>query len=98
MAATTLGPVTVQLATHLAAIVSAAQRGARVAWLHDDRVGYGTARSIGDEGGGFARADEDIRNCHLRVTTDLGFELFVPMSDVLARYADGTFVLDPVRA
>jgi hypothetical protein len=103
--ATTTRPITIHGALALAAIVETAVHGSRVAWLTGadgvaygtGDVAYGTARSIGDESGNFARDDQDIRDCHLRITTDRGFEWFPPVADVLRWYADGLFVVDPTE-
>jgi hypothetical protein len=80
-------------ATQLATIIGWAQRCAKLVWL-DERsdVCYGTARSIGDENGNFLRCDRDVRDAYLRITTVGGFDLFLPMSEVLRRHDLGTMM------
>jgi hypothetical protein len=53
----------------------------------------GTARSLGDENGNFAR-DEDIRDLYLRVTGDTGFEYFLPVRGLMEQVRAGEFVHD----
>ena len=64
--------LTLREAIAIASIIDAAQRGVRVAKLHDDgHVTYGVARSIGgnaDSGFPFARNDQDVRDLYLRVS------------------------------
>lgn len=81
-----------------AAVVSACQRGARVAWVDDNApegVGYGTARCVcTDESGAFPAADADPATLLVRVTTVGGWERFRPLPELAEQYATGKFVLD----
>jgi hypothetical protein len=89
--------LTLRDALTLGAIVSAATHNARVAWLDEkisDDILIGTARSIGDEHGAFLAQSEDVRDAWLRVTTDRGWEAFLPVRDVMAAYEATTFVVD----
>jgi hypothetical protein len=52
----------------------------------------GTARSIGNDRGGFAGADDDIRDQYLRVTLRIGLETFLPMRELIAKVPSGEFV------
>jgi hypothetical protein len=85
--------LTIADAVALADIISWCQRNARLAWLDErDELAYGTARSIGDSLGNFLTNGDDVRDAFVRITTAMGFEWFVPMSDVLARHQAGTMV------
>lgn len=86
--------LTLTEAVELATVIGWAQRNARLRWL-DDRgdIHEGTARSIGDDRGMFTQG-ADVRDCHLRITTAMGFEWFVPMSDVISRVHGSTMVAD----
>jgi hypothetical protein len=92
---TTPRPLTIPDAVTIADIIRWCQTCARLTWL-DDRgdLAHGTARSIGDERGGFAGPTDDVRDCHVRITTAAGWEWFVPMADVIARHRAGTMVQD----
>lgn len=79
-------------ACQLADIVHAAQRSTRVARLLDDTVAVGTARSIGDDQGNHSKADQDIRDLFLRVTLLSGFDVYWPISDLMAEHDSGEFV------
>lgn len=93
MTTTTTAPLTVTTAVALAAICTAAIGTQRVARATDHGdITYGTARSIGDKNGNFASSDDDIRDCYLRVTTDGGWEVFWPVSEILDDYRAGLFV------
>ena len=43
----------------------------------------GTVRSLGDENGGFLTDTDDVRAAHVRITTSMGFEWFVPMRELV---------------
>lgn len=86
-----LTPLTVGDAVDLGAVVTAAVTSAPVARANaDGTVVYGTARSIGDEHGNFA--SNDVRDCFLRVTTTSGWDMFWPVSDLMAEVRSGLFV------
>jgi hypothetical protein len=86
-------PLTVSDTVALAAICSAAQRSTRIARLLDTGdIFTGTARSIGDENGGFAGPQDDIRDMYLRVTST--FEHFLPIAELIDEVKAGTFVTD----
>lgn len=87
-----MSTLTVRDAVALGSICDAAIHGRKVSWLlSNSEVLTGVARSIGDERGNFAREDEDIRDCYLRVSAT--FEHFLPVSEVLIMYRDGTFIV-----
>ena len=89
------GPVTVGQAVALSRIADAAIHGWRVARLVDgDQLVVGTARSIADEHGYLAGSDDDIRDCHLRVTTDAGLEAFWKVSGLVEEMERGEFSYD----
>lgn len=76
-------------------IVAAAQSTGRVRRLLDNgSVMSGTARSLGDENGNFARDGEDIRDLFLRITADSGFEYFLPVGGLMEQVLRGEFVHD----
>ncbi|QGJ95066.1 hypothetical protein SEA_REDWATTLEHOG_205 [Gordonia phage RedWattleHog] len=67
-----------------AEVIEAAIQGKSVALIDVlGNVSYGTARSIGDEQGYFARGDEDVRDCYLRITMRSGVERFEKVSDLM---------------
>jgi hypothetical protein len=76
----------------LGAIVAAWRTGAKVARVTDRGVIKGTARMIGDTNGSRAWSD-DIRDCHLRVTTVGGWEEFWPIAELIPEVASGEFVV-----
>lgn len=90
--------LTVSEAVGLGMIMQAAQRGAVVARVMDvpDGFVWGTARSVGDERGVFARPGEDVRDCFLRVTLSSGFEAFWPVTVLVEEYSQSLFVVDYV--
>lgn len=80
----------------LAYIVNAASRSSRVRWVseHGDIL-EGTVRHIvGDLNGGFLRADEDVRDSFVRITTTLGFEVFMPMHEAVALHHAYKWMVD----
>ncbi|SRR6266699_2623487 len=88
--------LTVWGAVNLGNVVRAAQQNKRVAWILNGSgdVITGTARSIGDVQGNFASETDDVRDCFLRITTDAGWEHFMPIKEVLDRVADMEMSLD----
>ena len=82
-------------AVDLATVVEWAIHNARLGWVNESGdVSYGTARSIGDERGAHAQRSDDVRDCFLRITTDTGWEWFVPITEALERLRAGTLVQD----
>lgn len=85
--------LTIADAVNLAAIVDLCQRGARVGRVDEEGdIRYGTARSIGNEFGGFLRNDEDVTGAFVRVTLLNGFDAYWPLADLMRDYAQRTFV------
>lgn len=81
---TTAAPFTIRDLVPLQMIAEAAQEGQSVAFLAEDNTPrYGTARSIGDENGYFARGEEDVRDLFLRVTMRSGVERYERVGDLM---------------
>lgn len=57
-------------------------------------IAEGTARSIGNDTGGFARNSEDVSECFLRVTMVSGWDEFWPVADLMEQVRSGEFVCD----
>lgn len=88
-------PLSIGTAGELGTILGWAQRNARLRWLSESGdILEGTARSVGDIDGNFARLDDDVRDCFFRVTTTNGFERFMPMSLVLELVETGSIAED----
>lgn len=66
-------------------------RCAKVAYMMDEEVIWGTARSVGDESGNLTPEGTDVRDCYMRITTQMGWEMFVPMKKLIPAYHEGTF-------
>lgn len=58
----------------------------------DGNVVYGEARSVGTDTGMFD-FDSDVRDQYLRVTSDMGFEHFWKVSDLMPEVGTGYFVV-----
>ena len=91
--------LTLHDAVNLSTIVDAAITGARVRWLDEASgdVRSGTARSIGRglvDGASFLTDRDDVRDGFLRVTTDTGWEAFLPVADLVPMVRETTFVID----
>lgn len=88
--------LTVADAVALSTVVGAAQRNAYVGRLMPKTgdVVHGTARSIGTAYGVFAGPNDDVRDMYLRVTASAGWEVFWPVSDLIAEVSAHTFVID----
>lgn len=90
-------PLSMPVVNALAALVGAAQRGARIARAFVDQpssVVYGTARSIGDVNGNHMGPRDDVRDCYLRVTTVNGWEAFWLVSELVEAYQSDLFLVD----
>ena len=89
---TTTEVLDIDTAVKLATVIGWAQRNAKITWAangHEfDRLITGTARSIGDELGNFAKDTDDVRDLYLRVTAT--FEFFIPVRDVIFWIRNGT--------
>jgi hypothetical protein len=80
-------------ACSLADIIRMAQGNKHVARLMDNGdVITGTARSIGTETGMFATETDDVRDMFLRVTTDMGWEAFWSVRELLPQALAGEFL------
>jgi hypothetical protein len=88
------GPLTLDQAARIGQLIDACERNAHAGWLADGRTITGTLRSIGDEQGNFPTRNDDVRGEYLRITTDLGWEHFMPMAEATALLASGELVLD----
>ena len=87
--------LTLRDALDLSTIIRWAQSNAIVRWLDDrNEVQSGTVRSIGDERGNFLRADDEVRDSFVRITTSSGWEWFVPMKDILRLVRNDMMVRD----
>lgn len=89
-------PLTATEVVALAAIVSGAQRFARVSRDLGDVVVTGTARHLVTDEETAAFPDyrrDDVRDCLLRVTLSTGFEAFWPVSELVVDYAAAMFVI-----
>lgn len=88
-------PLTIPDAINLNTVLEAAQQSARVVWFHDDQPFYGTARHIvkSPENYGFLSRDEDVRDGHLRITAQSGFDLTLPVSELMEQAARGEFLI-----
>lgn len=85
--------LTLSQAGQLSEVISATMGNRRVARLLDDgNVVTGTARSIGDQNG-CSDWDSDARDQYLRVTSDMGFEHFWKVSDLMSLVMTGEFVI-----
>jgi len=81
----------------LEVVCRAAQTCARVKWLTDDGdIVSGTARHLvrSADDIGFITGEDDVRECVLRITTSSGWEVFLPMRDLMAKVKVGEFVID----
>lgn len=97
MTHSTSKPLTAPDVMALAAIVTAAHEGTRVGRLMPDghplvgEVVYGIARHIvTDDRALFPTVRDDVRDCSLRVTGDIG-DYFWPLAELVGEYHDGTF-------
>ncbi len=91
--------LTLRDAMALGDIIRAASQTQRVVWVVEGRdvPSYGTVRHIvsDPETAGLLRADADVRDAWLRITTDAGLEWFVPMHDIVARMRNHTLFFNP---
>jgi len=86
--------MTIEETIQAAEILRAAQTTAKVAYLLESGdVAYGTARSVGNDRGAFARNGEDVRDLFLRVTTQSGLEAFLPVRELMPKVSSGEFCL-----
>lgn len=93
MTMTEIDPLTIDTAVALAEVIRWCQTTARLTYL-DSRgdVAHGTARCIGDANGNFLGRGEDVRFAYVRITTEMGWEWFVSITEVIDRYKAGTMV------
>ncbi len=92
------GGLTCSQARALAVIVKVARREGRVARVCTTAfhgVVRGTARHIvtDTDRAGFPGADDDVRDCWLRVTTEGGFEAFWSITELVEQVQTGEFVV-----
>jgi len=74
-------PLTSMALMGLADVLNGITRNAKVRrYMPDGRIVEGILRHLDGEGGG--RRPEDIRDCHVRVTTVSGFETWWPMAEL----------------
>ena len=86
--------MTIEETIQAAEILRAAQTTAKVAYLLESGdVAYGTARSVGNDRGAFARNGEDVRDLFLRVTTQSRLEAFLPVRELMPKVSSGEFCL-----
>lgn len=79
-----------------AALVNAAQRGARVGWLHPvtgDLV-TGTARRLTKDNHTRVRHDDDVMTLALEITTSGGREMVYGLDELIEMVQAMTFVID----
>jgi len=89
--------LTMPEAAALGQIVSAAADSAKVArLLESGDVAEGTARAIHTAGSEYRPGPgDDLRDCRLHVTTDHGFEVWWPLSELVPALEETTFVIQP---
>lgn len=90
------GPLTPAQVRHLAALIAAADASDRVKWsLDGETVREGTVRRIGPYDGtsGARENSNDVRDHHVHITTDLGAEVWVPVSLAVRLMGEGSFAL-----
>lgn len=81
----------------LSELARMAQTNARVAWIDEENgntTQTGTARSIGDENGNFLNEKDDVRDAFFRITTAMGFELFMPVQKAMNLIGKGYLVVE----
>ena len=90
--------LTITEVSQLAVLHQMARTNARVAWIDPEKKQYetqfGTARSIGDENGNFLNERDDVRDAFFRITTSMGWELFLPVSKACEMVGNGYLVED----
>lgn len=84
----------IHTAVNIAKVVEMAQTNARVGWVPESGdIMEGTVRCIGDERGNHLNNDEDVRNAFLRITTTMGWEVFMPMSEAISKVSNYKLVV-----
>ena len=87
------GTLTLSAAGQLVEVLTATQGNRRVARLMDDgNIVTGTARSFGTDNG-CSDFTSDVREQFLRVTSDMGFEYFWRVSELMPLVMSGEFVI-----
>lgn len=84
----------------LATIIEACQHNAFVRWQPAKAGGLlleGTLRCVGDENGCALRADEDVRDAYVRITTTGGMEVFMPIVEAVNLHRSGLFAIGDRR-
>lgn len=85
--------LTLHDAASLGRLIAAAQSNSRVGFTVEGSASlYGTARRIGDENGANIHG-RDVRDALLWVTTDQGFEHFLPIRDLIEALGKTFFIL-----
>jgi len=66
----------------------------RISWLHPEHnvLRTGTARNVGDDNANMLAPGEDLRDGFFRITTTDGFEVFMPIAEVLPMVRSGYMV------
>lgn len=93
----TLRPLTPADVRTLAAIITAADLGASVHMIWLDVDVTGVARHLVRDSTTFAfpSGADDVRNCFLRITTTTGFDLAVPITEVMTLLDEGALRFEP---
>jgi hypothetical protein len=92
---TTPAVLTISEAAAIGDILRMAEQCSKVARLDDSlpvHVTYGTARMVGTATGCASPQGTDVRDMHLRVTTQHGLEVFWPVRDLIPQIIVNTFV------
>jgi hypothetical protein len=83
----------------LADLVNGVRGSTRVRWMAEwafGGVAEGTLRHFTAESGsaGFQRDGQDLRDAHLRVTTNAGMEVWLSVAEAVEMLSVGTMVVD----
>jgi hypothetical protein len=87
--------LTISVAAAIGDILDMAVHNSKIARLDDTvpmGVTYGTARMVGTDTGCSSPSGTDVRDMHLRVTTQQGWEVFWPIRDLIPQVIVNTFV------
>lgn len=87
--------LSISVAAAIGDILRMAEGNLKVARLDDSHpvgVTYGTARMVGTDTGCSSPKGTDVRDMHLRVTTQGGWEVFWPVRDLIPQVIVNTFV------
>lgn len=93
-----LPPLTFADITHLATLTEMVNNGSRVKYLSaaTDDVVTGTVRSFSTTAEDTLRpgTHDDIRNCYVRITMSSGFDVYLPVMEIVHLISRREFVAD----